>query len=874
VYTPEARSLNLEGSVTTPAVDASNLTVNPELPQAAPNLTAGTVTVVPTKLGNQYYYELTATVTLPGAYADIANIQMQIAGLDMDAIDVPAPYTPISGQITFTTKAYPMPLTPQSYTANFVVTNSVGQASATPLAVGFTVSPSQISGLTITEVGPRTLDGTTTIAVTPTLTNTNGIQQVTLWATWDGGLSIYGLGVFSYYPGATTVIDVSVPLYPVASQAGLAGGVGSNNFKVYLVDGAQTFSATTPMSLSAFVAAYPSEQASNAITVLAASPPAASTASATLINGRGAGATTLNVYAGLNSAGQPYGSVYASLVTAGLNDPNTATYAMAIQWTNASGTPIDIGGTNSAGQANLVGWQLVESGIPNDGGTHPVNLTFGYPAPGVDAYLAFAFWGCNGNFFSDTSHSQYPPYTSNPNAVQQNCWSGSSYGLLHVGQPPGTQSGSNVTNAPSTGNPTGAVVYASPNTGHSLLLDWDFGLTPLGTVVGTNLAASKWGFGFDAANSSGYTAAAGSIAIRNDGGASSGGVQNYCRLTGPNSNCQQTMQIPAGQAFFVSFAARSNNPTLSVVCLLTVGGTGSGYANGTYTGVALNGLGGTGATATVTISGNVVTDVAITNQGGSYTPGGTFNVSLTVGGGTGLFLTCWTGQHALSCAVSAYDANNASVLVNSNATNYFSISGSQASWQNPAASGVLAMPSNVKYVIYDLYVSFAEPPTGYWDVSLAVFQPVQNQDLTALGQTNSGVPTASSGAYTGLYTVSNTTTASSEYGQAGAVVSNSNGCNASMTAPSGAGFFAADGGTSASASLNISGPGSSGAAGLTVVGPSADYAFEVSALNSGLQVTVVEAGTPFNGATGSRSIDLAGGGSFTMVVKNGIVTSF
>jgi hypothetical protein len=52
-----------------------------------------------------------------------------------------------------------------------------------------------------------------------------------------------------------------------------------------------------------------------------------------------------------------------------------------------------------------------------------------------------------------------------------------------------------------------------------------------------------------------------------------------------------------------------------------ISGAGTGYANGTYTSVALTGGSGTGALATVTVTGGVVTNVTITTQGINYVVG-------------------------------------------------------------------------------------------------------------------------------------------------------------------------------------------------------------------------------------------------------------
>ena len=62
---------------------------------------------------------------------------------------------------------------------------------------------------------------------------------------------------------------------------------------------------------------------------------------------------------------------------------------------------------------------------------------------------------------------------------------------------------------------------------------------------------------------------------------------------------------------------------------------GSGYVNATYTAVPLTGGSGTGAQATVVVSGGAVTSVTITNIGNDYVVGNTLSASNTNLGGSG-----------------------------------------------------------------------------------------------------------------------------------------------------------------------------------------------------------------------------------------------
>lgn len=62
---------------------------------------------------------------------------------------------------------------------------------------------------------------------------------------------------------------------------------------------------------------------------------------------------------------------------------------------------------------------------------------------------------------------------------------------------------------------------------------------------------------------------------------------------------------------------------------------GSGYTNGTYGGVALTGGSGSNATANITVSGGIVTAVAVLNPGGQYVTGDVLSASAASIGGTG-----------------------------------------------------------------------------------------------------------------------------------------------------------------------------------------------------------------------------------------------
>jgi hypothetical protein len=73
---------------------------------------------------------------------------------------------------------------------------------------------------------------------------------------------------------------------------------------------------------------------------------------------------------------------------------------------------------------------------------------------------------------------------------------------------------------------------------------------------------------------------------------------------------------------------------------------GAGYTNGTYNNTPLTGGAGTGATANITVAGNVVTSVVINGHGVNYAVGNTLSASIT--GGAGFVLTVSTLMNFVS----------------------------------------------------------------------------------------------------------------------------------------------------------------------------------------------------------------------------------
>jgi hypothetical protein len=91
------------------------------------------------------------------------------------------------------------------------------------------------------------------------------------------------------------------------------------------------------------------------------------------------------------------------------------------------------------------------------------------------------------------------------------------------------------------------------------------------------------------------------------------------------------------QVFHYPITADWNVNATGGVLTATITNAGSSYTNGTYNNTPLTGGSGTGATANITVAGNVVTAVVINGHGTGYAVGNTLSATIT--GGSGFVLT-------------------------------------------------------------------------------------------------------------------------------------------------------------------------------------------------------------------------------------------
>lgn len=792
----------------------------------APNVTSATITVNPIKIFNDYDFYLSGTITIPSAATALATIVVSIIGLDASSCIINAPTGGFGTSVAYQTPNYSMPLAAVTYTLDFIAVSGSGVATASPYSNTVTVTPATIVSLAITEIGPRTItigDQLTTISITPTLANLNALQQITFWYSRDGGTSIYLIGWYPFYPGTTTALQLQTPI--VAS--GLSGGLTSNNYIIYAVVGVQPSpgSPQTSITYATLHTAFPSVVTSNTITLL----PAAPTASATLFlaNTAGSPATQANIYSGDNSLGNPYATIAITVGTpGGIADPNALLYSLFCQWVDSSGNPITPGGVN-----NPTGYQTVATDIPNSGQLFIIPTFYAnYPAPsvGANAYLKFYLYGLNQNAVSGFSGLQTPPFTGNPGAVLQAALP------VQIGQPPTGLLGQQNT----------ASVIQSPAT--SLIPDFSFSQDQIGFFP----QPSQWS---DATGLSNYLIM-GTAQVKNDGiGSSTGGVQNYCRITGFFA-LSQLLTVPTGQALYFAVSARSNTPTLGQVSQIFQLGVASGLAAGTYGPIPLNGVGGTGATCTIQVNSTTIISAVLNTVGSGYTNASSFNVTITAAGGSGLVVTVQTSYHELAVSLTAYDSNGVNVTVGGLTTNYLLITGNISAWEQPAHSATFLYPPNVAYVFLQVETTSQEATNGSWDFTTVLLQPVQNQSTGT--QINSQVPQTQTSGMSAVYATSTSSPANSTYGLAYMVIEDASGGEVAANVGSGNGNVVCSNGTN-SASIGASAAG--GNLNVQYSAGASLFGLSVGASSSGLSIVIGTAGgTGLITITGSPTIVING----------------
>ena len=118
-------------------------------------------------------------------------------------------------------------------------------------------------------------------------------------------------------------------------------------------------------------------------------------------------------------------------------------------------------------------------------------------------------------------------------------------------------------------------------------------------------------------------------------------IPKYYALFGPQSNDANELSFILGPTPNTTYSVELHYyfypPSIvqsSVSSIGTITG-GSGYTNGTYFDVPLTGGSGSGALATITVAGGVVTVVTVTDGGTQYVVGNTLSAAASSIGGTG-----------------------------------------------------------------------------------------------------------------------------------------------------------------------------------------------------------------------------------------------
>ena len=121
------------------------------------------------------------------------------------------------------------------------------------------------------------------------------------------------------------------------------------------------------------------------------------------------------------------------------------------------------------------------------------------------------------------------------------------------------------------------------------------------------------------------------------------GMPKYYAIFGPSSSNMNELTFIVGPTPDIGYNVElhyfyyPDSIIQAAISTVTITNPGTGYTNGTYYNVNLTGGTGNSATATVVVSGGVVTSVTMINNGCYFAVGDTLTASIT--GGSGLVIT-------------------------------------------------------------------------------------------------------------------------------------------------------------------------------------------------------------------------------------------
>jgi len=127
---------------------------------------------------------------------------------------------------------------------------------------------------------------------------------------------------------------------------------------------------------------------------------------------------------------------------------------------------------------------------------------------------------------------------------------------------------------------------------------------------------------------------------------------------------------------------------------------GAGYTNASNTTISITGGGGTGATAQAIVTGNVVTQVIMTNAGSGYTNTANLVVSITGGGASNNAVLQGTVQNQQNVGIATFSGR---VWIAQGRTVYYSAAGSYTDFTSVSAGAVTLTDStlhgNIQYLL-------------------------------------------------------------------------------------------------------------------------------------------------------------------------------